>query len=94
METKKKTKSKTTPKPVKTFRQGVLAAHVWKRQSQTGYSFFEFSISRYYKSQNGDKEGYSSNYFARNQSAIVEVVQQASAWIENQNPDDITADAA
>ena len=94
METKKKTKSKAGMKPVHTIRKGAIAANIWQRQTQTGFSYFEYSLSRSWKSQTSEKEGYSSNFFPRNEAAIIEVVQQASAWIQNQNPDDITADAA
>jgi len=94
MEAKKKTKSKTGTKPVHTIRQGAIAANIWQRQTQTGFSYFEYSLSRSWKSQSSDREGYSSCYFPRNEAALMEVIKQASAWIESQNPDEVAADAA
>ncbi|TWU49437.1 hypothetical protein [Rubripirellula reticaptiva] len=84
METKKK-ESKKTQKPVHTVRRGAIAASIWKRQSMNGYCYFEYSLSRSYKSQSSGKEGYSSNFFDRNAAQVIEVIKEASAWIEEQS---------
>lgn len=94
METKKNTKAKTTTKPVHTIRQGAIAANIWQRQTQTGFAYHEYSLSRSWKSQSSEKEGYSSNFFPRNEQAVIEVVQAASAWIAAQNPDEVSSEAA
>jgi len=93
MESKKNTKSKAGAKPAHTIRKGAIAANIWKRQTQTGFTYFEYSLSRSWKSQSSEREGYSTNFFPRNEEAIGEVVKDASAWIEAQNPDEAEADA-
>lgn len=68
--------------PVKMVRYGAIAASIWQRQAQGGYAYFDFTISRSWKSQNGEKAGYSQNFFETNCDALVRCVQEASAWIE------------
>ncbi len=84
--------TKTEPKKAKTtdnksnelahtVRDGAIAANIWKRQSQTGFPYYEYSLSRSYKSVSSGKSGYTSNFFARNEAALLNVIQQASRWI-------------
>ena len=96
METKNKKEKKASQKPVKTFRDGAIGINVWQRQSQTGFQYYEYSISRSYKSQSSGKEGYSSNFFPRNEEAIINMVREASAWIAAQmeSPEVATQEAA
>jgi hypothetical protein len=75
---------KTTAKPVKTLRHGAVAASIWRRQSPTGFEYFEFSLSRSWKTKTTGKEGYSSNFFPTNEKELSAVVLEASAWIANQ----------
>jgi len=69
--------------PVKVFRQGAVAASVWQRENEGG-SYFEFSLSRSWKSRDGLKEGYSPNFYASNEAEIATVVQDACLWIAAQ----------
>lgn len=68
-------------RPAHTVREGAIAANIWLRQTQTGLPYYEYSLSRSYKSMTTDKSGYASNFFSRNESALVNVIQQASQWI-------------
>jgi hypothetical protein len=76
--------------PVHVVRRGAIAASIWKRQSPAGYAYYDFSLSRSWKSMSTEKMGYSKNFFETNQAELVEVIQQASNWITQQK----TADAA
>ena len=80
-------KKRDTQKPLKTFRVGAIAASVWQRQTPTGFEYLDFSLSRSWKLKSGEKEGYSTSFFHNNEEALVEVIQQASAFIlENTVP--------
>ena len=80
-------KKRETQKPLKTFRVGAIAASVWQRQTPTGFEYLDFSLSRSWKLKSGEKEGYSTSFFHNNQEALVEVIQQAAAFIlENTVP--------
>ena len=70
--------------PVQVVRRGALAASIWKRQSPSGFAYYDFSLSRSWKSMSSEKMGYSKNFFESNQVELVEVIQQASAWITQQ----------
>jgi len=67
--------------PVHTVRKGAIAANIWQRQSPSGYAYFDFSLSRSWKSLSTDKQGYSRNFFETSADDLVEVIRQASAWI-------------
>ena len=78
------TSSDTKPKPVHTFRRGAIAASVWQRQTATGFPYYDFSLSRSWKSSTSGKEGYSTNFFPQNAEALAEVIREASDWIAEQ----------
>jgi len=67
--------------PVHTVRKGAIAANIWQRQSPSGYAYFDFSLSRSWKSLSTDKQGYSRNFFETSADDLFEVIRQASAWI-------------
>jgi len=79
----KKTKT-TAERPVHIVRRGAIAASIWQRQTQTGFAYHEFTLSRSWKSKSGDREGYSQNFFSRNAPELLEVIDQASQWIGEQ----------
>jgi hypothetical protein len=70
--------------PVHVVRNGAVAASIWKRQSPSGYAYYDFSLSRSWKSMSSDKTGYSKNYFDTNEKELIDVIQRASAWIMDQ----------
>jgi len=86
METNKKNSTKKKgQKPVHTIRRGAIAANIWQRQTQTGMDYYDYSLSRSWKSQNTGKEGYSTSFFPRNAEQLVEVVTEATEWIAAQD---------
>ena len=79
----KKAKSPSeSRKPVKTFREGAVGASVWMKQSNTGLIYYDFSLSRSWKSFASGKEGYSSNFFDSNREEIQAVVGHCCDYIE------------
>jgi hypothetical protein len=81
-EPKKPADSKTAATmPVHIVRRGAIAASIWKRQTATGHEYFDFSISRAWKSTSSNRTGYSTNFSEKNEKALLEVVQVASSWI-------------
>ena len=74
----------TTHKPLKVIRRGAIAASIWRRQSPTGLVYLDFSLSRSWKLKNGEKEGYSQNFFEGNEEAIADVVSQACEHIRSE----------
>lgn len=81
--------------PVHTIRAGAVAASIWKRQSPSGYVYFDFSLARSFKSLSTGSTGHSKNFFARSQSELLTVIEQASRWIaEHESQNAGTASAA
>ena len=85
--TARPTEKETQPKqqPVKTIRNGAIAANIWKRQTPTGFEYLDFSLSRSWKLKDGEREGYSSNFFDRNDEALIDVVTRAADYIRQQS---------
>lgn len=73
--------SKAGTKPVETIRKGAIAASIWTRQSPAGFAYFDFSLSRSWKSLGTGRDGYSDNFFAKNEPELVEVIQLVSKRI-------------
>ena len=67
--------------PVHVVRKGAIAASIWRRQSPSGFAYYDFSLSRSWKSMSSEKMGYSRNFFETNQADLAEVIEKASAWI-------------
>lgn len=70
--------------PVKVVRQGAIAASIWLRQAPTGFPYYDFTISRSWKSVAGGKTGYSQNFFDRNKNELLQVIEGACSWIAEQ----------
>ena len=81
--TKKAAGEKGT-KPVHVVRIGAIAASIWLRQGQNGYAYYDFTLSRSWKSMNTGKEGYSTTFFERNAEDLTRVISEAAAWISQQ----------
>jgi hypothetical protein len=67
--------------PVKTIRNGAIAASIWKRQTPTGFEYLDFSLSRSWKMKSGEKQGYSQSFFEKNEEALVDVISQVCDYI-------------
>ena len=78
---KKKEADSENMDPVHVIRKGAIAASIWQRQSPSGFAYYDYSVSRSWKSMSSDKTGYSKNYFSANQADLIEIIQKASAWI-------------
>ena len=83
------TKKKNAPveaeaaEPLETIREGSVAASIWQRQSLSGYAYYDFSLSRNWKSMSTDKTGSSKNFFSKNQDELKRVIEKACKWIED-----------
>ena len=87
--TEKKTVA-TKQKPEHTFSCGEITAHVYLRQSNCGYSYYDFALGRTWKSMATGKEGHGASFFEKNEEDLIDAVRKASAWIR----DRVTPDRA
>jgi len=77
--------------PVKVIRIGAIAASIWKRQTSTGFEYLDFSVSRSWKLKNGEREGYSQNFFDNNEEALFDVINLACRYIREEQAKDPAA---
>lgn len=50
----------------------------------SGFEYYDFSLSRSWKSKTSQKEGYSNSFFANNEAEIIAAVRDAADWIASQ----------
>jgi hypothetical protein len=79
--------------PAHVVREGAIAASIWKRQTNTGHQYYEFTLSRSWKSTTSDRTGYSPNFSDKNKAALCQVVEAACAWIAERNAEQPTDSA-
>lgn len=87
-------KTKGTETPVHVIRYGGVTASIWKRQSPSGYVYFDYSLARSFKSLSSGNTGYSKNFFAKNQQELTAVIEQAARWIAEHESQRDKAEAA
>jgi hypothetical protein len=88
-----KKKKQATEIPVHVIRQGGVAASIWQRCSPAGFEYFDYSLTRSWKSKSSGSIGYSKNFFVRNQQELISVIQQASQWIMDHETKGLTPEA-
>lgn len=71
--------------PVKVIREGAIAASIWQREGTSG-TFYDFTLSRSWKSDKTGKSGYSTNFIARNAEQLQKVITEASRYIAERQP--------
>ena len=69
-----------TQKPIKTFRDGAVAASVWLRQTSAGV-FYDVTFSRCWKSEETGQFGYSQSFSDYHLDPLAELAQEAAMWI-------------
>lgn len=83
---KKKSEDKESTDPVHTIREGAIGASIWLRQSPSGFGYYDFTVSRSWKSLASGKTGYSKGFFDRNEEELVSVIRKVSEWIRTEQP--------
>ncbi len=76
-------KKQTTGKqsPVHSVRCGQVTAAIYLRQSNAGYPYWDYSLSRCWKSMATGKESQGSSFFAEHENDLVRAIHEASEWL-------------
>ena len=82
--TEPKSKQDKSESYVKTFRHGAIAANVFRHESLSGFEYLDFSLSRSWKNNESNREGYSSSFFERNADDLHAAIRDAVAFIRAQ----------
>jgi hypothetical protein len=70
--------------PLHVVREGAIAASIWRRQAPSGFAYYDFTLSRSWKSLSSGKAGYSKSFFDANREDLIRVITQALTWIDDQ----------
>jgi len=69
---------------VKTIRdqeQPAIAANIFRGNTADGFTYLYYELARSWKTQSGNREGYSKKFYDRNDQALCRVILAASEWI-------------
>ncbi len=86
MATKKQTTAKQTL--VHTIRVGEIVAEVHSRKSNSGYSYYDYTLSRHFALATG-RQATGTSFFERSERDVLETVRTASAWIRERVQSDM-----
>ncbi|RPI86238.1 MAG: hypothetical protein EHM42_06190 [Planctomycetaceae bacterium] len=67
--------------PVQVVREGAIAASIWRRQSPSGYAYYDFTLSRSWNSASSGKMGYSKSFFEGNRDDLLRVIEEQGGAI-------------
>ena len=67
---------------VHTVREGAVAANIFRGNTADGFTYLYFELSRAWKTQSGNREGYSRKFYDRNAEALYGVIEKAAKWIQ------------
>jgi hypothetical protein len=67
-------------RPIKTFRDGAVAASIWLRKTTAGV-FYDVTFSRSWKNKDTGRSGYSLAFSDRHLDSLIMVIAEARAWI-------------
>lgn len=76
-----KKKQNRAPTPVHTIKVGQVSADIYQRQSNTGFPYYDFQLTRTWKSISTNKEVSGSSFFNVHRDQLTDAVTQASSWI-------------
>jgi len=79
-------KNQASSNYVTTVRQGAIAANIFRGNTPDGFTYLFFELSRSWKSQSTNREGYSKKFYDRNADALQSVITMAAQWIQ-EHPD-------
>ena len=69
-------------RPVTTFRHGAIGASIWAQKTAGGEEFYNFTLSRSWKSDATGKSGYSGSFSERNGEDLYKTIKDCVQWIQ------------
>ncbi len=78
----KSKKSPATSNYVTTVRDRAIAANIFRGNTPDGFTYLYFELSRSWKAQSTNREGYSKKFYDRNAETLQRVIEMAAQWIK------------
>ena len=85
-----KKQSTTKQKPEHEVRCGTVTASIYLRQSNCGFPYYDFSLSRSWESKATGKRAHGTSFFEQNEADLADAVRQAAEWIRSRNTEAAT----
>ncbi len=67
---------------ITTIRDGAIAANIFRGNTPDGFTYLYFELSRSWKAQSTNRQGYSKKFYDRNAEALQRVIEMAAQWIK------------
>ncbi len=75
-------KNQASSNYITTLRDGAIAANIFRGNTPDGFTYLYFELSRSWKAQSTNREGYSKKFYDRNAEALQRVSAMAAQWIK------------
>ena len=76
-----KKQNATKRKPVHQIRSGECTASIFLRQSNSGYSYYDYMLTRNWSSRNTSRQAAGNTFFEHHERDLIDVVQKATTWL-------------
>ncbi len=80
-----KKQNTTKQKPAHVVRCGEVTAIITSKQSNAGYSYFDFSLGRCWKSMATGREAHGASFFADNEQDLVRAIHEVCEWLRSKS---------
>ena len=77
--------SSTKQKPEHEVSCGTVTASIYLRQSNCGFPYYGYSLSRSWQSKATGKQTHGTSFFDQDEADLTQAVRQASEWIRTKN---------
>jgi hypothetical protein len=72
-------------KPAHTIRCGEVTASIYERQSNSGFTYFDYSLGRRWLCASSRREAHGTSFFLKNERDLIEAVRAVSAWLRERD---------
>jgi hypothetical protein len=72
-------------KPEHEVRCGAVTASIYLRQSNSGFPYFAYLLSRQWQVKASGKQTHGTSFFDQDEADLTQAVRQASEWIRTKN---------
>ena len=81
---KEKRTHSSKQQPVHVIQCGNVVAAIHFRQSNCGLQYYDFALTRTWKSLASGKQARAATFFAENHNDLIQAITKASSWINEQ----------
>lgn len=80
-------------KPIHTIHCGEVTVCIFQRQSNAGFVYWDYLLTRTWHSAASRKESHGTTFFAKHEKDLIEAIQLASEWLRARSRETSTDEA-